>query len=98
MPVENARWKLHKDAAWCFEQILEAALYQTGHLSPISQTIQARHAVYHWESKGKLKREVLLWMPAYGYTSVGSPAWKTVLVNWVSINSKVVCIHLYWYS
>ena len=29
-PWENIRWELHKDAACCFEQILEAAPYKTG--------------------------------------------------------------------
>ena len=36
------RWKLHKNAACCFEQILEAALQKQqlyGHLPPISQTV-----------------------------------------------------------
>ena len=28
MLKEKARWKLHKDAACCFEQILEAAPYK----------------------------------------------------------------------
>ena len=26
---EKARWKLHKDATCCFEQILETAFYKT---------------------------------------------------------------------
>ena len=29
MPAEKARWKLHKNAACCFKQILEAASHKT---------------------------------------------------------------------
>ena len=29
MPGEKARWKLHKDTACCFEQILEVTYYKT---------------------------------------------------------------------
>ena len=43
MPVEKAKWELHKNAVCCFEQILEVALkkkrYLYSHLPLISQTI-----------------------------------------------------------
>ena len=31
-PKEKARWELHKDAAYCFEQILKAATYKAAGL------------------------------------------------------------------
>ena len=40
---EKAKWELHKGAACCFEQILEAAPYQNGSCTVsylLSQTIQ----------------------------------------------------------
>ena len=33
---KKARWKLHKDAACCFEQILEAAPYKTAAVQPFT--------------------------------------------------------------
>ena len=64
-PVLNISWKWHPT---------KQHLY--GHLSLISQTIQVkwtRHAKYCWWSKNKLKRDILLWAPTYGCTSVGCP-------------------------
>ena len=56
MPGEKAKWELHKDAAFCFDQILEAALdkapavwpltsHPQNHLNKISKTC--------WRSKHK---------------------------------------------
>ena len=73
---EKARLEVHKDAASCFEQILEASSYKKQlyvHLTPISQTIhvrQARYAKSCWGSKDKLIINVLLWTPTHGHTSV----------------------------
>ena len=57
---ETSRWKLCKDAAYCFEPILEAAAPKHqfySHLLPISLTIQVRRARqvrFCWRSKGEL--------------------------------------------
>ena len=48
-----------------------------GHLSPITQTIQARrirHAGHCWRSKDVIVSDVLLWTPAYGQSKAGRPA------------------------
>ena len=36
MPTEKAKWKLHKDAASWFEQILETAPYKTAAVQPLT--------------------------------------------------------------
>ena len=36
MLEEKSRWELHKDAAHCFEQILEAAPYKTAAVQPLT--------------------------------------------------------------
>ena len=36
MPGEKVWWELHNDAAYCFEQILEAASYKTAALQPLA--------------------------------------------------------------
>ena len=53
IPVKKtARWELHKNAAWYFEQILEAALYKaatlwslTSHLTNYPNKISKRFCV-----------------------------------------------------
>ena len=57
---EKARWELHKNATYCFEQKLQLYCY----LPPIWQTIQGkwtRHTWPYWKSKVKLISIVLLW-------------------------------------
>ena len=49
----------------------------TGHLPPITKTIQVRrtrHAGHCWRSKDELISDVLLWTPTYGCARVGRPA------------------------
>ena len=46
----------------------------SGHLPPITKTIQARrtrHAGHCWRSKDKIVSDVLLWTPAYGQSKAG---------------------------
>ena len=73
---EKTRWKLHQDAARCLQQHpKEQQLYS--HFLPISQFIQvkwARHARHYWWSKDQFIGDFLLWIPAYGPSSVGRPA------------------------
>ena len=45
-----------------------------GHLLPISQTIQVRHAGHCWRNKDKLISDIISWTPVHGCTSVGQPA------------------------
>ena len=40
MNGEKARWELHKNAMYCFEQILEVTPHKT--VTPISKTIEVR--------------------------------------------------------
>ena len=40
MRGEKARWELHKDAACCFEQILEAAPYKTAVVQPLASHLK----------------------------------------------------------
>ena len=75
---EKARWELHKDTAYCFEQILEKASYKSAvqPLTSILQTTkvrQAKHAEHCWKSKDELICNVP-WTPTHGYTSVSQPA------------------------
>ena len=55
---KRARWKLHNNAACCFEQLKEATPRKQhlfdGHFHPISQTVQlrrTRHAGHCWKKK-----------------------------------------------
>ena len=76
---EKAWWELHKDDVCYFEQILDAVSNKTAavrYLPPISQTIQVkrtRYAKHSWRIKAKLIKDVLLWTPADGHTSIGRP-------------------------
>ena len=52
-----------------------------GHLPPITKTIQARrtrHAGHCWRSRDELVSDVLLWIPAYGQSKAGRPAWTYI--------------------
>ena len=78
-PREKARWELHKDAACCFEQLLEAAPHITAAVWPLTShlTNHSRHARYDgycWRSKDELISDILLWTPTHGHTRVGRPA------------------------
>ena len=39
-PQEKARCELRKDAAWCFEQILEAAPYKIAAVRPLTSHLE----------------------------------------------------------
>ena len=74
-PISLDIWELHKDAACCFEQILEATPNKTTAVRPLtsllSKTIKVRrkrHAGHYWRSK-----DILLWTPTHGRSSVGRP-------------------------
>ena len=64
---EKAWRQLHKNAASCIEQVLEATPQKQQlycHLPPITKTIKVRqtgHAGHCWRSKDKLISDVLLW-------------------------------------
>ena len=48
-----------------------------GHLPPITKTIQVRwtrHAGHCWRSRDELIRDVLRWIPTYGWSKAGRPA------------------------
>ena len=52
-----------------------------GHLPPITKTIQARrtrHAGHCWGNKDELVSDVFLWIPAYGQSKAGRPAWTYI--------------------
>ena len=52
-----------------------------GHLPPITKTIQTRrtrHAGHCWRSKDEIVSEVLLWIPTYGQSKAGWPAWTYI--------------------
>ena len=72
---KNARWELHKNVEWYFDQILVAVSHQRAVVQPfgfISQTIQvrrAKHAGHCWKSKNELIKYVLLWTPTHGHTN-----------------------------
>ena len=72
MPEEKARWELYQDAAYCFEQILEAAPYKTKAVLPLpispSKTSKVCWALL--EKKDKLISNILLWIPVHQYTCV----------------------------
>ena len=82
----KASWELHKDATYCFKQILKAAphksatvpLYLTNHLINMSKTC--------WKNKDELMSDVLQWTPTHRHTIVGWPA-KNLL-------SSTLCRHL----
>ena len=57
-PEENVRWELHKDTAWCFQQILKIETFETATVSPLTS-----HPINH-------PRET----PKHGNTRVGRSA------------------------
>ena len=80
-PWEKARCELQKNAAWWFEQILEAASYKaaavqslTSHLINDPYKKRKRYAGHVWGSKDEFISDVLLWTPAYGHINVDRPA------------------------
>ena len=75
---EKAKWLLHKCAACCFEQILEAAPQKTAGVWAIAFHLTnnprpTRHAEHCQRSRVKLISKVLLWVLSLGNTSVGQP-------------------------
>ena len=79
---KKAIWELCKVATLCFEQILEAAAFETASVqSLISQTMQirwARHGGLCWRSKDEPISEILLWTLTHEHTSVGQ-LWKSCI-------------------
>ena len=77
---DKARWELHNDSTFCFEQILEAApYYREAELSlpTILQTVQERWtrcAEQYGRKTDNLISKVLQWTPAHGQSSVSRPA------------------------
>ena len=70
---EKARCELHKDDAYCFGWILEAAPHETAvvwsltsYLSKMSKTC--------WRIRYKYISEILLWTATLGHSCVGWPA------------------------
>ena len=73
----KARWELHKNAAYCFELVLEAALRKTAPIRPLTSHHTNHPKMMYktcWRSKGKLISDDLLWTPIHGHTSVGWPS------------------------
>ena len=81
---EKARWELHKNAVYYFEQILEAAPNKTAALRPLASYLINHSSMMNiicWallETKVKLISNVLLWIPILGHTSIG-PLVKTYI-------------------
>ena len=73
---EKAWRQLHKNAASCIEQILEATLHKTAAVWPptlITKSIQVRqirHVGNCWRSKDGLISDILLWTPSHGQAKV----------------------------
>ena len=64
-------WRqLHKNVESNIEQVLAT----TSHETPITKTIQVRHAGHCWRSKDELVSDILLLTPTYGQTKAGRPA------------------------
>ena len=61
--ILNKSWKQHPT---------NQHLY--GHLLPISETIQTRHAGHSWISEDELISDILWWTPTHGHTIVGQLA------------------------
>ena len=74
MHTEKARWELHKNTTWSFEQILEATHLQYSHLPPISLTIQVRRTKHagNYKNKDELISDVL-----YELINMDAQCWPT---------------------
>ena len=74
MDEEKVRWELHKNAAYCFEQILEAAHYKIAAVRPLTSfltNLPSKMGKTYWRRKDELINNVLLWTPTHGHTNVG---------------------------
>ena len=77
---EKVLRQLHKNAANCFEKVLEAAPYKrtaVRNLPSITKTIQVRrtrHAGYCGRNKDELMSDILLGIPSHGRGKVGRQA------------------------
>ena len=69
--VEKAKWKQHKDAMWCFEEILEAILIKQQLCLPSCKQDKQKHAGLCWRSRNEVISKVLQKAPMHGHTSVG---------------------------
>ena len=54
MPREKAKWELHKDVAYCFEHIPEAAIYRTEVVQPLTTNLEN-----HQSNSSKICRALL---------------------------------------
>ena len=72
MPGEKAGWELQKDPASCFEQIQEAAPYETvGLWLHIYQVRWKKNILNTTEEASKLN--ILLWTPTHWLASISWP-------------------------
>ena len=76
---EKARWKLHKNAACCFEQILEAMPRKTATVRPLTShhtnhpSKMNKHAGHRWRSKHEHVSDVLQRTPTDGRAWIDRP-------------------------
>ena len=73
MHGEKARWELHKNATSAFEQILEAAPYETAVVRPLVSHLSnhtSKTNKTYWRSREELSNDVLLWTSTHGHTSI----------------------------
>ena len=83
---EKARWELYNDTMHYFEQIMEAAPKITGAVWPLTSHLtnhpcRTRYAVHCLRMKDKLRRNVFLWTPTHGHTSVDWPTNKNLYTS-----------------
>ena len=76
---KKLKWKLNKNAACYFEQILEATTHKTAAVRPLTSQLKnhprrTRHKGHCWRSKDELISDILVWTPRHGRATVDCPA------------------------
>ena len=78
---EKARWELHKDAACCFEQVLDAAPYKTTPVPPLTSHL-SNYLNHCKRSRNGRISDILLWIPTHGRPSVNQLAKTFISSVW----------------
>ena len=60
---KEAIWELHKDAACCFEQILEATPYKTADVLPLTSYLTNHPIKICWITDGEERTKSILTFP-----------------------------------
>ena len=97
MPREKARWELHKNAGSYFEQILEAAPYQTITVWPLTSYITShpnKMSKTSWRSKNELIINSLQWTHTHGHIRIVQRA--ETYIHQLCINSGWCLDDLLW--